>query len=50
MEAALERLTQPKLIRSRINDENGLAENLISTPAVVYAKIAWLHGAMLEFG
>jgi len=44
MEAALERLTQPKLIRSRINGEHGLAENLITTPAVVYAKIAWLHG------
>jgi len=44
MEVALERLTQPKLIRSRINDEHGFAENLISTPAVVYAKIAWLHG------
>lgn len=44
MEAALEKLTQPKLIRSRINDEHGFAETLISTPAVVYAKIAWLHG------
>ena len=44
MEAALERLTQPKLVRSRSNDEHGLAENLISTAAVAYAKIAWLHG------
>ena len=44
MEAALERLTQPRLVRSRSNQEHGLAENLISTAAVAYAKIAWLHG------
>ena len=48
MEAALERLTQPKLVQSRSNDEHGLAENLISTAAVAYAKIAWLHGHEVE--
>ena len=44
MEAALEHLIQPKLVGSRINDEHGFAENLFSTPPVVYAKIAWHHG------
>jgi len=44
MEAALERLTQPKLVRSRINGESGFTEDLIFRPAVIYAKIAWHHG------
>ena len=44
MEAALERLTQPKLVRSRSSDESGYTDDLIFRPAVVYAKIAWHHG------
>ena len=44
MEAALEQLTQPKLVRSRSNGESGFTRDLIFRPAVVYAKIAWLHG------
>ncbi len=44
MEAALERLTQPQLVRSRSSDESGYTGDLIFRPAVVYAKIAWHHG------
>lgn len=44
MEAALERLMHPKLVRSRNKDESSYTEDLISRPAVVYAKIAWHHG------
>ena len=29
---------------SRAKAESGFTEDLISTPAVIYAKIAWLHG------
>lgn len=31
-------------MRSRINDDSGYAADLISTEAVIYAKIAWFHG------
>lgn len=44
MEAALEQLTQPRLVQSRSNDESGFTDDLIMRPAVIYAKIGWLHG------
>jgi Immunity protein 49 len=34
----------PKALASRSNDEGGFTEDLISTPAFIYAKIAWRHG------
>ena len=44
MENVLRFLVTPKALKSRRNDEGGYTEDLISTPAVIYAKIAWLHG------
>lgn len=44
MTEALEYLVTPKMIRARINHDSGYAADLISTAAVIYAKIAWYHG------
>lgn len=44
MEAALSEIVSPKGIRGRYNVESGFTQDLISTDAVVYAKIAWRHG------
>lgn len=44
MQDVLQALVTPKLLRARKNIESGFTEDLISTPAVVYAKIAWFHG------
>jgi hypothetical protein len=44
MTEVLKSLVTPKMIRARANDDSGYAEGLISTAAVIYAKIAWYHG------
>jgi hypothetical protein len=44
MEEALGALVSPKAVRARSNDDSGYTEGLVSTAAVIYAKIAWLHG------
>jgi hypothetical protein len=44
MEEALATIVTPRAIKARSNDESGFTDDLISTWAVVYAKIAWLHG------
>ena len=44
MQAALRELVTPSALQRRSNSESGYTEDLISTPAVIYAKIAWLHG------
>jgi hypothetical protein len=44
MEAALSEIASPKIVRQRSNDESGYTKDLISTYAVMYAKIAWRHG------
>lgn len=44
MEDALAQMCQPKLVRSRANDESGYTEDLIFTPAVIFAKLAWRSG------
>lgn len=44
MQDVLQAIVTPKLLRSRRNFESGYTEDLISTPAVIYAKIAWCHG------
>lgn len=44
MNSALEEIVSPKSIHSRLDYESGFTADLISTPAVVYAKIAWRHG------
>jgi len=44
MEVALRQIVLPKALAARKNDESGFTEDLISTPAFIYAKIAWRHG------
>jgi Immunity protein 49 len=44
MEGVLSELASPKIIRQRSNDESGFTQDLISSYAVIYAKIAWRHG------
>lgn len=44
MEQALGEIVTPHALKSRANDESGFTEGLISSWAVIYAKIAWLHG------
>ena len=44
MEVALADIASSKVIRSRDDDESGFTADLIFTPAVIYAKIAWWHG------
>jgi hypothetical protein len=48
MEQALGELTSGELFSSRKNDESGFTEDLISTPAVIYAKLAWRHGFQVK--
>ena len=48
MEAALRSMVLPKAIKARSNDDSGFSADLISTAAVVYGKIAWLHGHKVE--
>jgi hypothetical protein len=43
MTAVLEDMVTAKAMRSRSNDDSGYAADLISTAAVIYAKIAWHH-------
>ena len=44
MEVALRQIVQAKALAARHNDESGFTADLISTPAFIYAKIAWRHG------
>jgi hypothetical protein len=44
MQIAIRDLLTPKALSGRANDESGYTKGLISTPAVIYSKIAWLHG------
>ncbi|MFS8116398.1 Imm49 family immunity protein [Rhizobium jaguaris] len=44
MEAAIAAIAEPRTVRARANDESGFTESLISSYAVIYAKIAWFHG------
>ena len=48
MQSAILELTASKVLNGRANDESGYTEGLISTPAVIYAKIAWRHGYQLS--
>lgn len=50
MEEVLRRLVQPKALAARSNDESGFTSDLISTPAFIYAKIAWRHGYEVDVG
>lgn len=44
MEDALGAMLSPSAVQGRADDDSGFAADLISTAAVIYAKIAWLHG------
>jgi hypothetical protein len=48
MEARLAELTAAPVVKGRGNDESGFTADLIFTPAVIYAKIAWLHGYQVK--
>lgn len=48
MQDVLQEIVSPKAIHARLGYELGYTEDLISTPAVVYAKIAWRHGYKLK--
>ena len=48
MEDAIRQIVTPRALSARANDEGGFTEDLISTPAVIYAKIAWRHGYQLQ--
>ncbi|MBP1147933.1 hypothetical protein JOE33_004856 [Pseudomonas sp. PvP027] len=44
MSKAIEVIVSPKFLSSRAGSENGCTDGLISTLAVIYSKIAWMHG------
>ncbi len=44
MNSTLQQLVMPKAVQGRSNDESGFTDDLISTAAVIYAKIAWRNG------
>jgi hypothetical protein len=48
MQSVLSELALPKLVSGRSNDESGFTENLIFTPLVIFAKIAWRHGYKIQ--
>lgn len=48
MQSVLQEIVSPKAIKSRLDFETGYTADLISTPAVIYAKIAWRHGYQVK--
>lgn len=50
MEDALCAMVSPSAVQGRADDDSGFATDLISTAAVIYAKIAWLHGHEVQTG
>ena len=48
MRRALTQMVMPKVLRARRNFESGFTEGVISTYAVIYSKIAYLHGIDLN--
>ncbi|MCP2089641.1 UNVERIFIED_ORG: hypothetical protein J2Y81_005728 [Paraburkholderia sediminicola] len=48
MESSLREMTTPRAISGRKNEESGYTEDLISTPAVIYAKMAARLGYQLK--
>lgn len=43
-------LLTAEMLGARSKDESGFTEDLISKPAVIYAKIAWRYGFQIELG
>ena len=50
MTEVLRELVTPKALAARGNNESGFTRDLISKPAVIYAKIAWRHGYEVKVG
>ena len=48
MARALDQIVDPKVMKRRQEEEGGTTEPFICTVAVVYAKIAWIHGHELR--
>ena len=48
MQDVLKQLVTPKAVHARSNDDSGYTADLISTAAVIYAKIAWRHGYQIK--
>lgn len=48
MQEVLEQLLQPKRVRARDSNEGGYSADLISTPAVIFAKLAWRRGCRIQ--
>ncbi len=44
MEEILREMVTPKILRALYEENGGFTQDLISTSAVIYAKIAWRHG------
>lgn len=48
MQSVLQELASAKMIRARSNEESGFTADMISTTAVIYAKIAWVYGYQIK--
>ena len=48
MEEVLRQLVEPKRVKARSNNDSGFVVDLISTAAVIYAKIAWRSGYKIK--
>ncbi|WP_408358674.1 Imm49 family immunity protein [Paraburkholderia sediminicola] len=48
MESSLGEVTSPRALSGRRNEESGYTESLISTPAMIYAKLAARLGYQLK--
>nr|WP_301540015.1 Imm49 family immunity protein [Ralstonia pickettii] len=48
MQEILGQLVTSKAVRARSDDDGGYAADLISSAAVIYAKIAWRHGYQVK--
>ena len=50
MQAAIASLLTPKMLKAREDSESGFTQDLISTRAVIYTKLAWRHGFRFDPG
>lgn len=48
METILQQLVSRNMLARRGKDESGFTSDLIFTPAIIYAKIAWRHGFQVK--
>ena len=50
MQTAIAVLLTPKMLKAREDSESGFTQDLISTRAVIYTKLAWRHGFRFDPG